>query len=76
MLLVDWNTISKPFKYCGWNIENLDCFVTTLRLKILWMVLSGKGTWSFIIGKKYLKNTPVHEWISKQSFHIHGTSYF
>ena len=76
MHLVDRNTISKHFEYGGWNIKNLDWFGTALRLKSLWMVLSGEGTWSIIIGHKYLKNTHVHEWIGKQNFHIHGTSYF
>ena len=53
---MDWGTISKPHDFGGWNIENIEWFGQSLRLKSLWMVLEGRGIWSCIIGYKYLKN--------------------
>ena len=61
MHLVDWFTVSKPHEYGGWNIKNLEWFSMPLRMKSLWMVLNGNGTWSHIIGHKYLKNLSVDD---------------
>ena len=76
MHLVDWYTISKPHEYSGWNIKNLEWFSMPLRMKSLWMVLNGNGTWSHIIGHKYLKNLFVNDYLHQQSFPIQGSSYF
>ena len=75
MHLVDWYTISKPHEYGGWNIKNLEWFSMSLRMKSLWMVLNGNGTWSHIIGHKYLKNLFVNEYLRQQSFPVQGSSY-
>ena len=76
MKLVDWNTISKPHEYGGWNIKNLEWFGMSLRMKSLWVVLNGNRTWSHIISHKYLKNLYVDDWLRKQCFHVQGSSYF
>ena len=73
--LVDWHSIVAPYEYGGWNIKHLEWFGIALRLKILWMVLNGKGIWSQIIAHKYLKDHTIDVWICSQHYPIIGTSY-
>ena len=47
----------------------------SLRLKSLWMVINGRGTWSVIIGHKYVKSLSLDDWLCKQHFLVQGTSY-
>ena len=52
---MDWNTLSRPYNYGGWNIKNMEWFGMVLRLKILWLALKGLGIRSSMIRPKYLK---------------------
>ena len=63
MHLVDWHTISRPYEYGWWNINTLEWFSISLRLKSLWTVLKGSGLWNKVIQEKYLKNIPIDGWL-------------
>ena len=74
--LANWELLALPFEFGGWDIKNLEWFGISLRLKSLWHLLTGTGTWCRIITHKYLKNRPLDVWICGRSFRIVGTSYF
>ena len=74
--LVNWETLSLPIEFGGWDIKNLEWFGISLRLKSMWQLLIGTGIWSRIITHKYLKNRPLEDWIRGRTFCIIGTSYF
>ena len=74
--LANWELLALPFEFGGWDIKNLEWFGISLRLKSLWHLLTGTGTWCRIITHKYLKNRPLDVWLHGRSFRIVGTSYF
>ena len=74
--LVNWETLSLPTEYGGWDIKNLEWFGISLRLKSMWQLLNGTGIWSRIIAHKYFKNNSLEDWIRARNFNITGTSYF
>ena len=43
MHLVSWHSISAPYDFGGWNIKQLDWFGISLKVKIFWQLLNGKG---------------------------------
>ena len=74
--LVNWETVSSPTEYGGWDIKNLEWFGISLRLKCMWPFLNGTGIWRRIIAHKYFKNKSLEDWIRARKFKITGTSYF
>ena len=59
--LVNWETLSLPVEFGGWDIENLEWFGISLRLKSIWQLLTGTGIWSRIIAHKYFKNKSLED---------------
>ena len=74
--LVNWETLSLPIEFGGWDIKNLEWFGISLRLKSMWQLLTGIFFWSIIVAHKYLKNRPLEDWIGARIFYVNGTSYF
>ena len=59
--LVNWEYVSLPTEYGGWDIKNLEWFGISLRLKCLWQLLNGTGIWSRIIVHKYFGNRSLED---------------
>ena len=41
--LVSWESLALPIEFGGWDIKNLEWFGISLRLKSLWLLLTGTG---------------------------------
>ena len=41
--LVNWETLSLPIEFGGWDIKNLEWFGISLILKSMWKLLTGTG---------------------------------
>ena len=72
--LVSWDKISRPYHYGGWNVKNLDWFNVSLRMKSLWMALTGKGLWNKSLQTKYLRKLPLQDWLWKETRSMNNTS--
>ena len=55
--------IAISMDFGGWDVNNLDYFSTSLRLKSLWQAITSKGLWSHVIISKYMRRQSLLGWI-------------
>ena len=62
--------VTRPYKFGGWNVKNLEWFNISLRMKILWISLTGKGIWNKVILVKYMRKTSLYYWVWKEQLSV------
>ena len=74
MLLISWDVLARPKVYGEWGIKIIFHFGFSLAAKNLWRDLFSKGSWSYVLKTKYLKQENVYEWISNENKRFKGIS--
>jgi hypothetical protein len=65
--LCRWEVLSRPKKFGGWGLRNLNTFNLALNTTTLWRVLTQESQWHQVIRAKYLPNSSLLSWFRKSS---------
>lgn len=57
--MVAADTLSRPYRFGGWGIKDLETFNISLRLKSFWRGIFIKTLWSRLIHDKYIKSDVI-----------------
>ena len=64
--MANWQRISHPYAYGGWDVKNLEWFNMALRMKSIRMEINGNDLWSMVLKAKYLQKLYVVDWLTKE----------
>jgi len=60
--LCNWNYISRPKIFGGWELRNILCFSIEMVANTHWMALMHDGLWHWVLKSKYIPFVYVERW--------------